>query len=108
MAFFSVLAALFCAALAAAPVTLNIAQDCGCRGDNATSNTRALQAMADDLAAKPWCGGDFFTLADIAVGCCLGWLELRLPDLPWRRSHPNLARLADKLAQRPSFKDTVA
>jgi glutathione S-transferase len=31
-----------------------------------------------------------------------------MPDLPWRRNHPNLARLADKLAQRPSFKDTAA
>lgn len=69
---------------------------------------RALQAMADDLAAKSWCAGDFFTLADIAIGCCLGWLELRLPDLPWRRNHPNLARLADKLALRPSFRDTAA
>lgn len=68
---------------------------------------RALQMMADDLAAKNWCTGDFFTLADIAVGCCLGWLELRWPDLPWRRNHPNLARLADKLAQRQSFKDTA-
>jgi glutathione S-transferase len=68
---------------------------------------RALQMMADDLAAKTWCTGDFFTLADIAVGCCLGWMELRLPDLPWRRNHPNLARLADKLAQRQSFRDTV-
>lgn len=68
---------------------------------------RALQMMADDLAAKSWCAGDFFTLADIAVGCCLAWLELRLPDLPWRRNHPNLARLADKLAQRQSFRDTV-
>lgn len=68
---------------------------------------RALQVMADDLAAKSWCTGDFFTLADIAVGCCLGWIELRLPDLPWRRNHPNLARLADKLAQRQSFRDSA-
>lgn len=68
---------------------------------------RALQMMADELAAKTWCTGDFFTLADIAVGCCLGWMELRLPDLPWRRNHPNLARLADKLAQRQSFRDTA-
>jgi glutathione S-transferase len=68
---------------------------------------RALQMMADDLAAKAWCTGDFFTLADIAVGCCLGWLELRWPDLPWRRNHPNLARLADKLALRQSFRDTA-
>ena len=69
---------------------------------------RALQAMADDLAAKPWCAGDFFTIADIAVGSCLGWIELRLPELQWRRNHPNLARLAEKLAQRQSFKDTAA
>lgn len=68
---------------------------------------RALQFMADELAAKLWCAGDFFTLADIAVGSCLGWMELRLPDLPWRRNHPNLARLFDKLAQRQSFRDTV-
>ncbi len=68
---------------------------------------RALQMMADDLAAKSWCTGDFFTLADIAVGCCLGWLELRLPDLPWRRNHPNMARLADNLALRQSFMDTA-
>ncbi len=68
---------------------------------------RSLQAMADDLAAKSWCAGDFFSLADISVGCCLGWLELRLPDLSWRRSHQNLARLADKLAQRQSFRDTA-
>ncbi len=68
---------------------------------------RALQMMADDLAAKAWCTGDFFTLADIAVGTCLGWLELRLPDLPWRRNHPNLARLAEKLALRQSFRDTA-
>ena len=69
---------------------------------------RALQTMADDLAAKPWCAGDFFTLADIAVGSCLGWIELRMPEVQWRRNHPNLARLADKLAQRQSFKDTAA
>lgn len=68
---------------------------------------RALQAMADELAARPWCAGDVFTLADIAVGCCLGFIDLRLADLPWRRNHPNLERLAEKLAQRQSFRDTV-
>lgn len=68
---------------------------------------RALQAMADELAAKPWCAGDFFTLADIAVGCCLGFLDLRLANQPWQRAHPNLARLAEKLAQRQSFRDTA-
>lgn len=69
---------------------------------------RALQQMADDLAARNWCSGEAFSLADIAVGCCLGWLELRLPAMAWREGHPNLARLSEKLAQRPSFRDTAA
>jgi len=68
---------------------------------------RAIDAMAQELGAKSWCCGDFFNLSDIAVGCCLGFLDLRLPDLPWRKTHSNLARLADKLAQRPSFRDSV-
>ena len=68
---------------------------------------RALQAMSDELGSRSWCCGDFFNLADVAVGCCLGFLELRLPEVTWREKYPNLARLADKLALRPSFKDTV-
>jgi glutathione S-transferase len=68
---------------------------------------RALQAMADDLGRRNWSSGDFFNLADIAVGCCLGFMDLRLPELRWRETHPNLAKLSDKLAQRPSFKDTA-
>ena len=68
---------------------------------------RALSAMDEELGAKTWCSGEFFNLADIAVGCCLGFLELRLPDLPWRKTCPNLARFAEKLGQRPSFRDTV-
>ena len=68
---------------------------------------RALRAMSDELGTKSWCSGEFFNLYDIAAGCCLGFLDLRLPDLPWRRLYPNLARFAEKLAQRPSFRDTV-
>jgi glutathione S-transferase len=48
-----------------------------------------------------------FGLADIAVGCMLGYLDLRLPDIDWRGPHPRLARLADRLARRPSFRDTA-
>lgn len=68
---------------------------------------RCLQAMSEELAHRNWCCGDFFNLSDIAVGCCLGFLDLRLPDSGWRESYPNLAKLADKLARRTSFKDTV-
>ena len=68
---------------------------------------RALRAMSEELANRSFCCGDFFNLADVAVGCCLGWMDLRLPEVAWRQSYPNMAKLADKLAQRPSFKDTV-
>ena len=72
-----------------------------------TKVERALQAMSDELGARSWCSGEFFNLSDVATGCCVGFLDLRLPDLPWRKTYPNLARLAEKLAQRPSFRDTV-
>jgi glutathione S-transferase len=68
---------------------------------------RALHAMSDELGTKNWCSGGFFNLSDIAVGCCLGFLDFRLPDLKWRSAYPNLAKLSDKLARRPSFKGTV-
>lgn len=68
---------------------------------------RALKFMSDELGARIWCSGDLFNLSDIAVGCCLGFLDLRQPELNWRKSYPNLAKLAEKLAQRPSFKDTA-
>ena len=67
----------------------------------------ALAAMARGLGERPWCNGGHFSLADIAVGCALGWLEFRYPDIDWRTSHPNLGRLLEKLAQRTSFADTV-
>jgi glutathione S-transferase len=51
--------------------------------------------------------GIHYTLADVAVGCTLGWLAFRFPDIAWRDTHPNLARLFDKLSERQSFKDTV-
>ncbi len=66
-----------------------------------------LAEMARDLADKPWCNGDAYSLADIATGCALGYLDLRHPDVEWRDAYPNLARLAEKLGKRPSFQDTA-
>lgn len=68
---------------------------------------RALRAMSKDLGAKAWCSGDVYNLSDIAVGCTLGFLDLRLPEVKWRKHHSNLVKLADKLGQRNSFKDTA-
>jgi len=67
----------------------------------------ALAAMAKGLGDKPFCSGIHLTLADIAVGCALGYLDFRFPQIDWRRRHLSLARLADKLAQRQSFIDSA-
>lgn len=66
----------------------------------------ALVAMARGLADKPFCSGIHLSLSDVAVGCALGYLSFRFPQLEWRTTHPNLARLADKLALRQSFADS--
>jgi glutathione S-transferase len=67
----------------------------------------ALEAMAEGLGDKAWFVGNALTLADIAVGCALGYLDFRFPHIDWRTRHPNLARLAEKLAARPSFAETL-
>lgn len=67
----------------------------------------ALEAMASGLGDKAWCCDGKYTLADIATGCALGYLDLRLPQLGWRAQHPNLARHADRLFTRQTFVDTA-
>lgn len=68
---------------------------------------RALAFMAEQLGEKAHCMGTHFSLADIAVGTALGYLDFRFPQINWRESHPNLDKLFAKLMQRPSFADTV-
>ena len=68
---------------------------------------RALKAMSEDLGNRNWCSGDHYSLADIAVGCALGYLDMRLPDTQWRRDYQNLEKLAEKLNKRPSFVDSA-
>jgi glutathione S-transferase len=67
----------------------------------------ALKSISQGLGDKAYCVGTHFTLADIAVGCALGYLDFRFPDNTWRTDYPNIVRLADKLAARQSFIDTL-
>lgn len=67
----------------------------------------SLKAMAEGLGEKPFCVGNHYSLADVAVGCALGWLDFRFPDLAWREEYPELVRLFDKVSERQSFRDTV-
>lgn len=69
---------------------------------------RGLAQMQADLGERAWCQGERYTLADIACGCCLGWIGFRRPaGLDWRTDCPGLARHYDKLMERPAFADTV-
>ena len=66
-----------------------------------------VKAMAAELEERPWCNGESYSLADIATGCALGYLDLRLPGFDWRAAYENLARHAEKLGKRASFADTL-
>jgi glutathione S-transferase len=66
-----------------------------------------IAELARELEDKPWCNGEGYTLADIATGCALGYLDFRYRELDWRETYPNLTRHADKLSRRPSFSDTA-
>jgi glutathione S-transferase len=66
----------------------------------------SLKAMSQGLGERAYCAGTHFSLADVAVGCALGYLDFRFPEIAWRDSYPNLAKLSEKLAMRASFADT--
>ena len=68
---------------------------------------QSLQAMSGGLADKPFCSGIHLSLSDIAVGCAVGYLDFRFPQIDWRTPYPNLHKLYDKLSQRQSFIDSL-
>jgi glutathione S-transferase len=76
--------------------------------DRQIDKTQAsLKAMSQGLGEKPFCAGIYLSLADIAVGCALGYLDFRFAEIDWRGQYPNLAKLQDKLMQRASFADSL-
>ncbi|MDP9109755.1 MAG: glutathione S-transferase N-terminal domain-containing protein [Pseudomonadota bacterium] len=66
-----------------------------------------IKAMSTGLAETAFCAGNQYTLADVAVCCTLGWISFRFPEIAWRADYPNLAKLFDKVTERPSFKETM-
>ena len=70
--------------------------------------TRGLQVLDKDLANQKWCVDDTFSLADVAVGCLLGYLNLRFSTVvKLAKDYPNLERLNTALLKRQSFKDSL-
>lgn len=68
---------------------------------------RGLAIMNNDLGDSAFCYGDRYTLADIAAGYTLDYLDFALPEFAWRKTHPALAKLSMRLAARPSFSTTT-
>jgi glutathione S-transferase len=76
--------------------------------------TSGLKTLNEDLGKvegvgkNSWCVNGTFSLADIAVGCMLGYLNLRFGSvINLAAEYPNLERLQLALLKRPSFKDSM-
>jgi glutathione S-transferase len=69
---------------------------------------RGMALIAKDLDGRNWCHGDRYSLADIAVGCCMGWLDFRKPgEVDWGKEYPGVERHYRKLMERAAFADTI-
>ena len=66
-----------------------------------------LEVLNLDITKKKWCVNETFSLADIALGCMLGYVDLRFKHLQWQDKFPNLAKHYSLLVKRPSFKQTM-
>lgn len=66
-----------------------------------------LETLNKDIAKKKWCVNETFSLADIAVGCALGYVDLRFKHLNWQDNYPAIAKHYSILVKRPSFKETA-
>jgi len=68
---------------------------------------RGLTFLNKELNGKKFFALDEFTVGDISVGCTLSYLDLRLPDFPWRDNHPNLKDFSSSIEKRQSFRETL-
>lgn len=70
--------------------------------------SRGLSVLNNDLGHNKWCVDDTFSLADIAVGCALGYVNLRFGQIiDLAADYPNLERLQSVLIKRQSFIDSM-
>lgn len=67
---------------------------------------RALELLERDIGGQLWFEGDRMTMADIAVGVALDYVDFRIPDLDWRARYSGLAAFAARMGARKSFAET--
>ena len=69
---------------------------------------RGIGQMSSELAERAYCHGERYSLADIAVGCCAGWLDFRKPgEVDWLAQYAPLGQHYRKLMERAAFFETV-
>jgi glutathione S-transferase len=67
-----------------------------------------VSAGLDALEAEVDQFGNGLDIGLIAIGCALGYLDLRFAAEDWRKGHPKLARWFEAFSNRPSMKATKA
>ena len=65
-----------------------------------------LALMEKELGTRDWCHGSALSLADIACVVSLAYMDRALPAVDWRKGHPKLRGLFNRLEARDSFKAT--
>ncbi|UFN49325.1 glutathione S-transferase [Roseomonas sp. OT10] len=66
-----------------------------------------VTAGLDEAARQAPGFGDRLDIGTIALGCTLGYLDLRFPELGWRQGREALAAWFEGISGRPSFRDTA-
>ena len=62
-------------------------------GRSRTASPNRLESEAAAFAKEP-------TIGEIALGCTLGWLDFRMPEVDWRKGRPTLASWFEQVARR--------
>lgn len=62
-----------------------------------------IRATLDSLEQEVAGFGETLDIGTVTIACALGYLDFRLPSLPWREEHPRLAAWYDEIAKRPSL-----
>jgi glutathione S-transferase len=65
-----------------------------------------IAELARTVPEQGFCVGEAFTIADIAVGTVMLYLDVRYPEFDWRSRYGRLAETVDQLDARPSFAAT--
>ena len=63
---------------------------------------KCLEFLDAELGAH----GSDLAMGEIAAGCALGWVDVRVPEEKWREKHPDLARWFATFGERPSMADS--